>query len=143
MFGRGGQMNLPYSLVVIMLLASLPAAAAAPSTAPRSVGKDLMMKDLADLAGKQAVVRANEYPPGTSNPPHRHNAHVFLHLLEGQLIVQLKGGQPVTLNPGDTYYESPNDIHVVSKNPSATMAAKALIFMVKDKGVPATTPVKE
>jgi len=110
---------------------------------PRSVGKDLMTRDLPELAGKEAVVRANEYPPGTSNPPHRHNAHVFLHLLEGQLIVQVKGGQPVTLNPGDTYYESPNDIHVVSKNPSATMAAKALIFMVKDKGVPATTPVKE
>jgi len=136
-------MNIPYSLVVIMLLASLPAAAAAQSTAPRSVGKDLMMKDLADLAGKQAVVRANEYPPGTSNPPHRHNAHVFLHLLEGQLIVQLKGGQPVTLKPGDTYYESPSDIHVVSRNPSASVTAKALVFMVKDIGAPATTLVTQ
>ena len=136
-------MNIPYSLVVIMLLASLPAAAAAQSTAPRSVGKDLMMKDLADLAGKQAVVRANEYPPGTSNPPHRHNAHVFLHLLEGQLIVQLKGGQPVTLKPGDTYYESPSDIHVVSRNPSASVTAKALVFMVKDIGAPATTLVTD
>ena len=136
-------MNIPYSLVVIMLLASLPAAAAAQSTAPRSVGKDLMMKDLADLAGKQAVVRANEYPPGTSNPPHRHNAQVFLHLLEGQLIVQLKGGQPVTLKPGDTYYESPSDIHVVSRNPSASVTAKALVFMVKDIGAPATTLVTQ
>ena len=136
-------MNIPYSLVVIMLLASLPAPAAAQSTAPRSVGKDLMMKDLADLAGKQAVVRANEYPPGTSNPPHRHNAHVFLHLLEGQLIVQLKGGQPVTLKPGDTYYESPSDIHVVSRNPSASVTAKALVFMVKDIGAPATTLVTQ
>ena len=136
-------MNIPYSLVVIMLLASLPAAAAAQSTAPRSVGKDLMMKDLADLAGKQAVVRANEYPPGTSNPPHRHNAHVFLHLLEGRLIVQLKGGQPVTLKPGDTYYESPSDIHVVSRNPSASVTAKALVFMVKDIGAPATTLVTQ
>ncbi|TMI02779.1 MAG: cupin domain-containing protein [Betaproteobacteria bacterium] len=126
-----------------MLLASLPAAAAAQSTAPRSVGKDLMMKDLADLAGKQAVVRANEYPPGTSNPPHRHNAHVFLHLLEGQLIVQVKGGQPVTLKPGDTYYESPSDIHVVSRNPSASVTAKALVFMVKDIGAPATTLVTQ
>ena len=136
-------MNIPYSLVVIMLLASLPAAAAAQSTAPRSVGKDLMMKDLTDLAGKQAVVRANEYPPGTSNPPHRHNAHVFLHLLEGQLIVQVKGGQPVTLKPGDTYYESPSDIHVVSRNPSASVTAKALVFMVKDIGAPATTLVTQ
>ena len=62
---------------------------------PRSVGKDLMVKALPDIAGKEAVVRANVYPPGTSNPPHRHDAHVFLHVLEGQLIVQLKGGQPV------------------------------------------------
>ena len=94
-------MNIPYSLVVIMLLASLPAAAAAQSTAPRSVGKDLMMKDLTDLAGKQAVVRANEYPPGTANP------------------------------------------HVVSRNPSASVTAKALVFMVKDIGAPATTLVTQ
>jgi len=112
-------------------------------TPPRSVGKDLMVKELPDLAGKEALVRANTYPPGSSNPPHRHDAHVFLHILEGQLIVQLKGGQPVTLNAGDTYYEAPSDIHVMSRNPSATVPVKALIFMVKDKGAPATTLVKE
>jgi quercetin dioxygenase-like cupin family protein len=136
-------MNINHTLVAIVLIASLPVGAAAQSTPPRSVGKELMTQDLADLAGKQAVVRANEYPPGTSNPPHRHNAHVFLHLLEGQLIVQVKGGQPVTLKPGDTYYESPADIHVVSRNPSAGVTAKALVFMVKDIGAPATTPVTE
>ena len=80
---------------------------------------------------------------GTSNPPHRHDAHVFLHLLEGQLIVQLKDAQPVTLNPGDTYYESPNDVHMVSRNPSDSVPAKALIFMVKKVGAPATTIVKD
>ena len=136
-------MNINHTLVAIVLIASLPGAAAAQSAPPRSVGKDLMMKDLTGLAGKQAVVRANEYPPGTSNPPHRHNAHVFLHLLEGQLIVQVKGGQPVTLKPGDTYYESPADIHVVSRNPSASVTAKALVFMVKDIGAPATTLVTQ
>jgi quercetin dioxygenase-like cupin family protein len=136
-------MNTPYLLIAIVLIASLPGGAAAQSAPPRSVGKDLMMKDLTGLAGKQAVVRANEYPPGTSNPPHRHNAHVFLHLLEGQLIVQVKGGQPVTLKPGDTYYESPADIHVVSRNPSASVTAKALVFMVKDIGAPATTLVTQ
>ena len=87
-------MNTPYLLIAILLLASLPAGAAAQSAPPRSIGKDLMTQDLIDLAGKQAVVRANEYPPGTSNPPHRHNAHVFVHLLEGQLIVQVKGASP-------------------------------------------------
>ena len=111
--------------------------------APRSVGKDLMVKQLGDLAGQEAVVRANVYPPGTSNPPHRHDAHVFLHVLEGQLVVQLKGRDPVTLNAGDTYYEAPDDIHVVSRNPSDTVPAKALIFMVKKIGAPATTLVKD
>ena len=111
--------------------------------APRSVGKDLMVKQLGDLAGQEAVVRANVYPPGTSNPPHRHNAHVFLHVLEGQLIVQVQGGQPVTLNPGDTYYEAPDDIHMVSRNPSDKVPARALIFMVKKVGAPATTLVKD
>lgn len=111
--------------------------------APRSVGKDLMVQQLGDLSGQEAVVRANVYAPGTSNPPHRHNAHVFLHVLEGQLIVQVKGGQPVALSPGDTYYEAPDDIHMVSRNPSDKVPAKALIFIVKKVGAPATTLVKD
>ena len=126
-----------------LLLALLVTSAAWAQDAPRSVGKDLMVKQLGDLAGQEAVVRANVYPPGTNNPPHRHDAHVFLHVLEGQLIIQLKGAQPVTLNAGDTYYEAPDDIHVVSRNPSDTVPAKALIFMVKKIGAPATTLVKD
>ena len=127
-------------LAFLMLVA---ASGLAFAQAPRSVGKDLMVKELPDLAGREALVRANLYPPGTSNPPHRHDAHVFLHVLEGQLIVQLKGGQPVTLNPGDTYYESPDDIHVMSRNPSDSVPVKALIFMVKKTGAPSTTLVKD
>ena len=127
----------------IVFLLAFGLSASAQSNAPRSIGKDLMVKPLPDLEGKEALVRANVYPPGTSNPPHRHDAHVFLHLLEGQLVAQVKGGQPVTLNPGDTYYEAPSDIHVVSRNPSDTVPAKALIFMVKEKGAPATTLVKD
>src|SRR5258706_10037991 len=127
-------------LAFLMLFA---ASGLALAQAPRSVGKDLMVKDLSALAGREALVRASLYPPGTSNPPHRHDAHVFLHVLEGQLIVQLKGGQPVTLNPGDTYYEAPEDIHVMSRNPSDSVPAKALIFMVKKTGVPSTTLVKD
>ena len=127
-------------LAFLMLVA---ASALAFAQAPRSVGKDLVVKELPDLAGREALVRANVYPPGTSNPPHRHDAHVFLHILEGQLIVQLKGGQPVTLNPGDTYYESPDDIHVMSRNPSDSVPVKALIFMVKKTGAPSTTLVKD
>jgi len=125
------------------LLALLVSGVAMAQDAPRSTGKELMVKALPDLAGREAVVRANVYPPGTSNPPHRHDAHVFVHLLEGQLVVQVKGAQAVTLNPGDTYYESPGDIHVMSRNPSERVPAKALIFMVKKIGAPATTLVKD
>src|SRR4051812_4740718 len=129
-------------LIVLFLLFCLTAAVAA-QDAPRAVGKDLMVTALPDFAGREGVVRANVYPPGASNPPHRHDAHVFLHLLEGQLVVQLKGGQAVTLNAGDTYYEAPEDIHVMSRNPSESVPAKALIFMVKRKGAPATTLVND
>src|SRR5690349_15410039 len=127
------------AIPVLLLMGS----SALAQDAPRSVGKELMVKALPDLAGREAVVRANVYPPGTSNPPHRHDAHVFLHVLEGQLVVQLKGAEPVTLNPGDTYYESPDDIHMVSRNPSDKVPARALIFMVKKVGAPSTTLVKD
>ena len=123
-------------------LLALPLLAAA-QTPPRAVAKVLMTQDLPDFAGKEATVTALEYPPGSSSPPHRHNAHVFLHLLEGQLLVQVRGGQPVTLNPGDTFYESPADIHQVSRNLSDTAPARARVFMVKEKGAPATTLVKD
>ena len=129
--------------LIVAFVFSLSSAALAQTTPPRSVGNDLMTRELPDWAGKEALVRANEYPPGTSNPPHRHNAHVFLHLLEGSLMVQVKGGEVVTLKPGDTYYEGPDDIHVVSRNPSSTVTAKALIFIIKNKGAPVTTLVQD
>ena len=112
-------------------------------TPPRAVAKVLMTQELPDVAGREATVSALEYPPGSSSPPHRHNAHVFLHLLEGQLTVQVRGGPLVTLNPGDTFYESPDDIHQMSKNANDSVPARARVFMVKEKGAPATTPVKE
>src|SRR5437868_13895133 len=125
--------------VVLVLLLFCGARISAQEAPPRSSGRDLMVKALPDLAGKEVLVRANVYPPGTSNPPHRHDAHVFLHILEGQLVVQLKDREPVTLNPGDTHYEAPDDIHMASRNPSDRVAAKALIFTVKNIGPPATT----
>src|SRR5919197_2747346 len=118
MFEAGGGVMNRFMVALIFLISSVALAQTPP---PRSVGKDLMTRELPDWAGKEALVRANEYPPGTSNPPHRHNAHVFLHLLEGSLMVQVKGGEVVTLKPGDTYYEGPDDIHVVSRNPSSTV----------------------
>jgi len=121
----------------------VPSIASAQTAAPQSSRKVLMTKDLTDMAGKEALVYIVEYPPGTNNLPHRHNAHVFLHILEGELNAQVKGGQLTVLKPGDTYYESPNDIHVVSRNPSTTTAAKALIFMVHEKGGALSVPVKD
>ena len=102
----------------------------------------LMAQPLPGFSGpeKEGTVAIVEFPPGTSSMAHRHNAHVFVYVLEGSIVMQVKGGQEVTLKAGDTFYEKPDDIHVVSKNVSATAPAKILTFFVKDKGAPATVP---
>jgi quercetin dioxygenase-like cupin family protein len=102
----------------------------------------LMTKDLTGIAGKEASVVTVEYPPGASSLEHRHNAHTFVYVLEGSVVMQVKGGKEVTLGPGQTFYESPEDIHTVSKNASNTKPAKFLVFFVKDKGAPPTVPAK-
>ena len=101
----------------------------------------LMAKDLTGIAGKEGTMITVEYAPGASSAEHRHNAYTFVYVLEGSVVMQVKGGKEVTLNPGQTFYESPEDIHTVSKNASATKPAKFLVFMVKEKGAPATVPV--
>ena len=83
-----------------------------------------------------------EYPPGGSSAAHRHNAHTFVYVLEGTVVMQVKGGQEVTLGPGQTFYESPEDVHSVSRNASGTKPAKLLVFFVKEKGAPLTVPAK-
>ena len=131
---------LAYTVATLVALAALHAAA---QTAPQSSRHIFLEKDLPDFPGREAVVYQVTYPPGTSNPPHRQDGHVFLHLLEGELEVQVKGGDLVTLAPGQSYYESPTDIHVVSRNPSATTPARAMVFMIHLKGAPMTRPVPE
>ena len=101
----------------------------------------LMVRDLAGIPGKEAVMLSVEVGPGQASKPHRHDANVFVYVLEGSLIMQVKGGAPVTLHPGDTYYENPADIHTVSQNASKTEPARFLVFIVKDKGAPVTRPV--
>lgn len=101
----------------------------------------LMTRDLAGIPGKEAVVLTVEVGPGQGSKPHRHDANVFVYMLEGSLIMQVKGGASVTLHPGDTYYENPKDIHTVSQNASKTEPARFLVFIVKDKGAPVTRPV--
>ena len=97
----------------------------------------LMSKDLADLPGKEGLMITVVYPPGASDPIHRHNAHAFVYVLEGSIVMQVKGGKEITLTPGQTFYEGPNDIHTIGRNASSTKPAKFVVFLVKDKGAPA------
>jgi len=102
----------------------------------------LMSKNLTEFPGKEGVMITVEYPPGASDPVHRHNAHAFIYVLEGKIVMQVKGGNEVTLTPGQTFYEGPNDVHLVGRNASKTEPAKFLVFLVKDKGAPVLVPVK-
>ena len=96
----------------------------------------LMSKDLTNLPGKEGLMITVEYPPGSSDPIHRHNAHAFIYVLEGSIVMQVKGGKEVTLTPGQTFYEGPDDVHVAGRNASQTKPAKFVVFFVKDKGAP-------
>ncbi len=102
----------------------------------------LMSRDLSDIPGKEGDMLIVEYAPGAQDPVHRHNAHAFVYVLEGSVVMQVKGGEQVTLQPGQTFYEGPNDIHVVGRNASKTEPAKFLVVFVKNKGAPILTPVE-
>jgi quercetin dioxygenase-like cupin family protein len=117
------------------------AACLAWATASAVPAATLMTRDLAGIAGKEAVMLTVDLAPGQASKPHRHDANVFVYVLQGTLIMQVKGGPSVTLHPGDTYYENPGDIHTVSQNGSKTEPARFLVFIVKDKGTPVTRPV--
>ena len=100
----------------------------------------LFSKDLPDFPGKEGLMITVEYPPGGSDPIHRHNADAFVYVLEGSIVMQVRGGKEVTLTPGQTFYEGPSDIHVVGRNASQTKPAKFVVFLVKDKGAPVLVP---
>jgi quercetin dioxygenase-like cupin family protein len=102
----------------------------------------VMSKDLTDFPGKEVVMITVEFPPGGSDPVHRHYAHGFIYVLEGSVVMQVEGGKEVTLAPGQTFYEGPDDVHVVGRNASTTRPAKLLAILVKDKGAPILVPVK-
>lgn len=102
----------------------------------------ILSKDLADFPGKEGLMITVVYPPGSSDPIHRHNAHAFVYVLEGSVVMQVKGGEKVTVTPGQTFYEGPNDIHVVGRNASTTKPAKILVLLVKNKNAPVLIPVK-
>jgi quercetin dioxygenase-like cupin family protein len=102
----------------------------------------LMSKELAENPGKEVLMIAVEYAPGGVDPVHRHNAQAFVYVLEGSIVMQLKGGNEVTLTPGQTFYEGPDDVHVVGRNASSTKPAKFLVVLIKDKGAPVLVPVE-
>lgn len=116
--------------------------AAATTTAADPIVTELMTKDLPDIPGKDALMLIVDYPPGAADPIHRHDAHGFVYVLEGSIVMQVQGGKEVTLTPGQTFYEGPDDVHTVGRNASQTQPAKFLVVLIKKQGAPALTPVK-
>ena len=138
-------MNYMRLLLVLLFLmqGTLMAQQPATSQAPQASVTELTSKDLPDFPGKEVLMITVEYPPGSVDPIHRHNAHAFVYVLEGSIIMQVKAGKEVTLTPGQTFYEGPNDIHTVGKNASSTKPAKFIVFFIKDKDAPVLVPVPE
>ncbi len=116
------------ALLLLLLMASTATAQQQPDVV------SLMSKDLTDFPGKEALMITVEYPPGGADPVHRHDAHAFVYVLEGSVVMQVKGGKEVTLGPGQTFYEGPNDIHVVGRNGSNTKPAKFLVMLIDPRG---------
>ena len=124
-----------FALVLLCLMTGVAMAQEAKVTS-------LMSKELTENPGKELLMMTVDYPPGSSDPIHRHNAQAFVYVLEGSVVMQVKGGKEVTLTPGQTFYEGPDDIHVVGRNASTTKPAKFVVFLIKDKGAPVFVPVK-
>jgi quercetin dioxygenase-like cupin family protein len=122
-------------------VAALLSGARSPLAAQEAVVTPLMTKELPDVPGKEALMLLVEYPPGSSDPVHRHNADAFIYVLEGSVVMQVKGGKPVTLKAGQTFYEGPEDVHVVGRNASTTKPAKFVVVLVKKQGAPPVEPV--
>jgi quercetin dioxygenase-like cupin family protein len=129
--------SLKYGSALLVIVCSLSALAAEP---PHATVVPLVSKELADIAGKEALMITVEYPPGGADPVHRHDAHAFLYVLEGSIVMGVAGGAEVTLKPGQTFYEAPGDVHTVGRNASDTEPAKFLVLLVKNIGVDAVLP---
>ena len=125
---------------LVLIVCLFVGTAIAAENAPPAKVTPVMTRDLEGIAGKEMLVLVVEYPPGGVSQPHRHNATVFVYVLEGAVTMQVQGSAPVTLKPGETFYEAPGDVHVTSANASSSAPAKFLVYMVKDKGAPASTP---
>jgi quercetin dioxygenase-like cupin family protein len=134
-------LNMKKLIAVACTLAAVIAAQHA-SAAHDAVVSPLLEKPFNNLPGKEGLMLLVEYPPGAVDPVHRHDAHGFIYVLEGSIVMAVKGGKEQTLMPGQTFYEGPEDIHTVGRNASATKPAKFLVFLVKDAKKPVLIPVK-
>lgn len=121
----------------------LTAGAGMEKAAPAASVVELMTRDLVGAADKEVVMLTVTYPAAGSSLPHRHDAQVFVYVLAGEVRMQVRGRSPVTLRPGQTFYEAPDDVHVVSANTSRTAPAKLLVIMIKDKGKPGSRSVAD
>src|SRR5215468_267754 len=110
--------------------------------APPADVKEVMSKPLPDIPGKEGLVLAVTYPPGSADEIHRHDAHAFVYVLEGSIVMQLRGTEPVTLKAGDSFYEGPNDVHIVGRNASDSKPAKFVVLLLKKQCFPALIPPK-
>jgi quercetin dioxygenase-like cupin family protein len=129
-------MTIKLVALVVLCLMTVTAVAQEPKVS------SLTSKDLPENPGREALMITVEHEPGGSSAIHRHNAHAFVYVLEGSVVMQLKGGQQVTLTPGQTFYEGPDDVHVVDRNASGTQPARFLVLLIKDKGAPALVPAQ-
>jgi len=135
---------MPFTRLILALvgLISVTLVAQEPKATQEAKVTQLLSKDLGNLSGKEGLMITVDYPPGSSDPVHRHNAHAFVYVLEGSVVMQVSGGKQVTLTPGQTFYEGPDDVHVVGRNASQTKPAKFVVFLVKDKGAPILVPAQ-
>ena len=129
--------------VLFLLLALSSVVAFSSANAQVGTVTRLMTKDLPDVPGKEGMVETVDFAPGEASQPHRHNADLFVYVLQGSITTQVKGGSPQTLHAGDVFYESPTDLHIVSRNASDTQPAKLLVFYVKKKSAPPSVLLRE
>lgn len=127
--------------VALILVVAVSAFSSPPArSANEPIVTALMLKELADIAGKDVLMITVEFPPGGADPVHRHDAHGFIYVLEGSVVMQVRGGKEVTLTPGETFYEGPADVHTVGRNASSTRPAKILVLLLKNKGAEPVLP---
>src|SRR5499427_10907175 len=129
------------TIVPIAFAACALAVQFAPAAPPPEV-KEIMSKPLTDIPGKEGLVLLVTYPPGSADEIHRHDAHAFVYVIEGSIVMQLRGSEPVTVKAGETFYEGPNDVHIIGRSASDSKPAKFVVVLVKNQGAPAVIPVK-